>query len=62
MTRPVSVIDGDRTLPVGSGVHGTSITGQDDRDEMGIRLEPCEFVTGLSRVPAGTEAGAATWT
>ncbi len=38
---------------VGSGVHGTSVTGQDDRDEMGICLEPPEFVTGLARVPAG---------
>lgn len=38
---------------VGSGVHGTSITGQDDRDEMGICLEPPEFVTGLARVPHG---------
>lgn len=39
---------------VGSGVHGTSITGQDDRDEMGICLEPPAFVTGLARVPSGT--------
>ncbi|MDQ8043263.1 MAG: hypothetical protein AAGC46_20765 [Solirubrobacteraceae bacterium] len=39
---------------VGSGVHGTSIDGQDDRDEMGICLEPREFVTGVARVPAGT--------
>jgi uncharacterized protein len=39
---------------VGSGVHGTSISGQDDRDEMGICLEPPEFVTGLARVPSGT--------
>jgi len=38
---------------VGSGVHGTSISGQDDRDEMGLCLEPPEFVTGLARVPAG---------
>jgi hypothetical protein len=38
---------------VGSGVHGTSITGQDDRDEMGFCLEPPRFVTGLARVPAG---------
>ena len=38
---------------VGSGVHGTAISGQDDRDEMGICLEPPEFVTGLARVPAG---------
>lgn len=27
-------------VQVGSGVHGTSISGQDDRDEMGICLEP----------------------
>lgn len=42
-------------VQVGSGVHGTSITGQDDRDEMGICLEPASFVTGLARVvtPAG---------
>lgn len=39
---------------VGSGVHGTSITGQDDRDEMGICLEPPAYVTGLARVPSGT--------
>ncbi len=45
---------------VGSGVHGTSITGQDDRDEMGICLEPPEFVTGLARVPAGLDAETAT--
>ncbi|WP_375502030.1 DNA polymerase beta superfamily protein [uncultured Jatrophihabitans sp.] len=47
-------------VQVGSGVHGTSVTGQDDRDEMGICLEPPEFVTGLARVPAGT--GAETYT
>jgi predicted nucleotidyltransferase len=41
---------------VGSGVHGTSITGQDDRDEMGICLEPSEFVTGLAQVPSGVDA------
>lgn len=41
---------------VGSGAHGTSVSGQDDRDEMGICLEPPEFVTGLARVPAGTGA------
>lgn len=38
---------------VGSGVHGTSISGQDDRDEMGLCLEPPQFVTGLARVPNG---------
>jgi hypothetical protein len=41
-------------VQVGSGVHGTSISGQDDRDEMGLCLEPPQFVTGLARVPAGT--------
>ena len=40
---------------VGSGVHGTSISGQDDRDEMGICLEPAEYVTGVARVPAELE-------
>lgn len=40
-------------VQVGSGVHGTSISGQDDRDEMGICLEPAEFVTGLATVPRG---------
>jgi len=42
---------------VGSGVHGTSISGQDDRDEMGICLEPHEYVTGVARVPAGIGEG-----
>jgi hypothetical protein len=32
---------------VGSGVHGTAITGHDDRDEMGICTEPAEYVIGL---------------
>lgn len=40
---------------VGSGVHGTSISGQDDRDEMGVCLEPPAFVTGLARVPNGID-------
>lgn len=34
-------------------MHGTSISGQDDRDEMGLCLEPPQFVTGLARVPNG---------
>lgn len=38
---------------VGSGVHGTSVNGQDDRDELGLCLEPPRYVTGLARVPAG---------
>lgn len=45
-------------VQVGSGVHGTSVTGQDDRDEMGLCLEPPQFVTGLARVPSGTRGQA----
>jgi hypothetical protein len=47
-------------VQIGSGVHGTAISGQDDRDEMGICLEPPEYITGLARVPAGTAATDAT--
>lgn len=43
---------------VGSGVHGTAVDGQDDRDEMGICLEPPQYVTGVAQVPAGTDSGA----
>ena len=42
-------------VQVGSGVHGTGISGQDDRDEMGICLEPARLVTGLARMPGGVE-------
>ena len=34
---------------VGSGLHGTAVDGQDDRDEMGLCAEPAEYVTGLRR-------------
>jgi uncharacterized protein len=40
-------------VQVGSGVHGTAVSGQDDRDEMGLCLEPPQFVTGLARVRNG---------
>ncbi|WP_448641191.1 DNA polymerase beta superfamily protein [Geodermatophilus sp. URMC 63] len=43
---------------VGSGVHGTAVAGQDDRDEMGLCLLPPEHVTGVARVPAGTSTTA----
>lgn len=33
---------------VGSGVYGTALPGTDDRDEMGICLEPPHYVTGIS--------------
>ncbi|RNL82826.1 nucleotidyltransferase domain-containing protein [Halostreptopolyspora alba] len=32
---------------VGSGVHGVTVSDQDDRDEMGICVEPPEYVIGL---------------
>lgn len=32
---------------VGSTAHGTAISGQDDRDEMGVFIEPPEYVCGL---------------
>lgn len=34
---------------VGSGLHGTAIAGTDDRDEMGICVEPARYVIGLRR-------------
>ncbi|WP_067966222.1 DNA polymerase beta superfamily protein [Nocardiopsis trehalosi] len=34
---------------VGSGVHGITVADQDDRDEMGICVEPPEYVIGLRR-------------
>jgi len=33
---------------VGSTSHGTAIDGQDDRDEMGVFIEPPEYVCGLT--------------
>jgi len=42
-------------VQVGSGAHGIAMDGgNDDRDEMGICLEPARFITGLARVPSGT--------
>jgi uncharacterized protein len=35
---------------VGSTTHGTAIEGQDDRDEMGVFIEPPEYVCGLTPV------------
>lgn len=32
---------------VGSSLHGLSVAGQDDRDEMGVAIEPPEYVIGL---------------
>lgn len=36
---------------VGGGVHGTAVEDQDDRDEVGLCLEPREHVTGVALVP-----------
>jgi predicted nucleotidyltransferase len=33
---------------VGSGVHGIAIAGTDDHDEMGVYVEPADFVVGVS--------------
>jgi predicted nucleotidyltransferase len=35
---------------VGSTTHGTAIEGQDDRDEMGVFVEPPEYVCGLAPI------------
>lgn len=51
---------------VGSTAHGTAIEGQDDRDEMGICIEPAHYVCGLSNFeqyiyrtqPEGVRSGA----
>ncbi|MFV0459813.1 MAG: DNA polymerase beta superfamily protein [Actinomycetales bacterium] len=34
---------------VGSGVHGIAIEGTDDHDEMGVYVEPSEWVLGVDR-------------
>jgi hypothetical protein len=34
---------------VGSGVHGIAIEGTDDHDEMGVYIEPQEYVVGMLR-------------
>lgn len=36
-------------VQVGSGVHGVTVIGQDDRDEIGICVEPARFVIGLEQ-------------
>lgn len=37
---------------IGSGIHGVTIDGYDDRDEMGVCIEPPEYVIGLKKVMA----------
>lgn len=44
-TQPYTIIRG----VVGSTIHGLHIGDQDDRDEMGVAIEPPEFVIGLAR-------------
>lgn len=51
---------------VGSGLHGVTIAGTDDRDEMGVCIEPPDCVLGLNRFeqhifrtqPEGRRSGA----
>ncbi|HTQ18585.1 DNA polymerase beta superfamily protein [Mycobacterium sp.] len=51
---------------VGSGLHGVTIEGTDDRDEMGVCIEPPDCVIGLSQFeqyqyrtqPEGVRSGA----
>lgn len=50
---------------VGSSLHGLNIEGEDDRDEMGVCVEPPEYLLGLGRFeqhvhrsqPEGTPSG-----
>lgn len=58
MSAQVNVEYGDATvaLPneilrsvVGSGLHGIAVEGTDDRDEMGVYIEPPEWVLGVER-------------
>ena len=58
MTAPNNVEYGDPqvALPneilrsvVGSGVHGIAIAGTDDHDEMGVYIEPPEYLLGVER-------------
>lgn len=46
---------------VGSGLHGVTVSHQDDRDEMGICIEPAECVIGLERVPVINKRGRVSW-
>lgn len=51
---------------VGSGLHGVTVEGTDDRDEMGVCIEPSECVIGLDQFeqyqyrtqPEGSRSGA----
>lgn len=51
---------------VGSGLHGVTVAGTDDRDEMGVCIEPPDCVLGLNRFeqyifrtqPEGQRSGA----
>lgn len=36
-------------VQVGSGLHGTNVEDQDDRDEMGVCVEPPDCVVGLNK-------------
>jgi uncharacterized protein len=42
---------------VGSGLHGITVEGQGDRDEMGITIEPAAYVIGLRQFDQYQERG-----
>ena len=48
---PITLEDAERfsilRCEVGSTVHGLSVAGTDDRDELGVCVEPADFVIGL---------------
>lgn len=46
---------------VGSGLHGITVSDQDDTDHMGICIEPREYVIGLGRVPITDKHGYIKW-
>ena len=47
-TREIATVNEILRGVVGSTAHGTAIDGQDDRDEMGVFVEPPENVCGLT--------------
>ncbi len=63
MTQPVAYSDDTRRLvaeqntilrgQVGSGLHGVTVSDQDDRDEMGVCIEPPQYLIGTRDLLGG---------
>jgi len=53
---PTPATSGKRDDPSRSSRLRHAPHGQDDRDEIGLCLEPARFVTGVARIPAGNAA------